>query len=116
MKHAIARAMCVALLTFAYAPAAGLFSGTRSVVTSGTAVTLSASSLLAESISIEANPGNAGYIWVGGSTVSSAGGVGVRLAAGDVYALHPMSAPWDLSTIYIDASVNGEGVSYNYAR
>jgi len=81
--------------------------GTKDVTTAGVPEAL-ASSTACKSVYIKAKLANTGSIYVGGSTVTST--TGITLAAGD-------SIQFDisnLSTVYIDSSVNGEGVGYTY--
>lgn len=75
------------------------------VTTAGTRVALQ-SATTNGGIVIKALKTNTGTIYVGGSTVSSANGF--QLAAGDTVAF----AINDASNVSIDASVNGEGVSW----
>lgn len=101
--------LCAAMLF------ASLFDGTATVTTAGTRVQLSATQILAVSVSIQAKAANTGVIYVGGPTISSSRGV--ALSAGDTLALLPMARHneyYDLRAIWLDASVNGEGVAYAY--
>jgi len=84
----------------------------KTVTTAGTRVALVASSTPARQVFITALSGNTGVICVGGSTVvaSLATRTGVPLDAGDVLAIDVAN----LATIYIDSTVNGEGVSFLY--
>ena len=83
-------------------------SGKTTVTTAGTQVVLSSSTATA-SVTIKALATNTGYIYVGASTVSSTDGF--QLQAGEVVSMDVDN----LSDIWIDSSVNGEGVSYIYA-
>lgn len=93
-------------------------SATKSVTTAGTQVALVSSSTKVGSIVIQANPANAGYIYVGDSTVADTNGI--RLSAGEKitfafdYVAYGVDTSIDISTIYIDSSVNGEGVRFMY--
>jgi len=78
--------------------------GQLNVVTAGTRVNLP--SQACKAVSIAANPTNAGYIYLGDVTVDSTHGR--TLSAGATIDL----AINDLSRLYIDSSVNGEGISY----
>jgi hypothetical protein len=93
------------------APATSIGSGRKTVTTAGTAVTL-ASSTPAKRVTITALDTNTGVITVGGSGVIAASGTrtGVPLSAGDSYELDIDN----LSKVYIDATVSGEGVSFTY--
>ncbi len=86
--------------------------GSKNVTTAGTDVALSSSSVPCRSVAIMAKLTNTGYIAVGSAgvdaTVSS--GDGVLLAAGDTMTIDVS----DLNLVYIDSTVNGEGVRYTY--
>lgn len=88
-------------------------SNRKTVTTAGTAVTLVASTTACSLIDITALSTNTGIICVGNSAVVAASGTrkGVALAPGDTYSL----AIDDVVKIYIDSTVNGEGVSFNYS-
>lgn len=77
----------------------------QNVTTAGTRVQLPA--YACREVSIIAKRGNAGSIYVGGSDVSSTV-YGVDLKANDSVTL----AVSNTNLIYIDASINGEGISY----
>lgn len=99
--------------------------GRKTVTAAGTAVTLAT----ATTVTAGQNPGptansvrdlrvtalstNTGVIVVGGSTVVAAAGTrrGTPLSAGDTVSINLA----DLSKLYIDATVNGEGVSFSYS-
>ncbi len=81
--------------------------GSKVVETAGTAVPLAASTACRKVI-ITAKQANAGVIWVGGVDIES--GVGKPLVPlQDIEILVD-----DLAKIYIDASQNGDGVTYIY--
>lgn len=82
-----------------------VYNGKTVVTTSGTRVTLAASTTV-KSVTIKALATNTGVIYVGNATVSSANGF--QLAAGDSVSMDISN----LNTIYFDSSVNGEGVTY----
>jgi len=84
-----------------------LTSGNTTVATSGTAVTLGAS-LATRSIYIRAKLANTGSIYVGDLTVDAVTNQGIILAAGDSVTLDIANR----TTVYVDSSVNGEGVDY----
>ncbi len=88
--------------------------GNAAVTTAGTAVPLSATKVMANWILIQPKPTNTGKIYLAGSDVSST--VGVQMSVGDADVVWPSATTnaYDLSTIYIDASVNGEGVKFIY--
>lgn len=81
--------------------------GVTTVSTAGTRVALAASTSI-KSVTVKASEANTGYIYVGSSTVSAANGF--ELSARDVVSIDIDN----LSKVYIDSSVNGEGVSYIY--
>jgi hypothetical protein len=69
-------------------------------------VALGASTALKQGVTIKALSTNTGFIYVGGSTVSSLNGM--SLLAED-FIFIPSS---NLASIYIDSAVNGEGVCF----
>ena len=81
--------------------------GVTTVTTAGTRVALSSSTSIA-SVTVKASATNTGYIYVGSSSVSSSNGF--QLSARDAVSIDIDN----LSKVYIDSSVNGEGVSYIY--
>lgn len=85
--------------------------GRKSVTTAGTAVQL-ASTTTCLSLLITANLSNTGIICVGDSTVVAAAGTrtGIPLDVGDSVSMDIT----DLAIVYIDSTVNGDGVSYLY--
>lgn len=84
-----------------------LGNGVQTVTTAGTSVQLSSPSAI-KSITIRAKSTNTGFIYVGASTVSSANGF--QLKASETVSLDIAN----IGTVWIDSSVNGEGVSYIY--
>ncbi len=84
--------------------------GQATVTTAGTAVQLSSTRRLARSLLIVAHDNNTGRIFVGGSDVDSSTHRG--LLAGDSVAFNNPAKAYDLSTTYVDSTVNGEGVDY----
>lgn len=82
-----------------------IYTGKTTVTTAGTQVAL-ASSQTIKSVTIKALSTNTGFIYVGNSGVDSTNGF--QLSAGDTVSLDLTN----LSTVYIDSSVNGEGVTY----
>ncbi len=91
----------------------GIGDGKQTVVTPGTAVQLAAATA-AKWVWVQAYPANTGRIAVGGATVNASTTIGTgrggSLAAGDSVFL-PVA---DLSNLYIDATVAGEGVRFTY--
>lgn len=87
--------------------------GRKTVGTAGSAEAL-AGSTTAKEITITAETDNTGVIVVGGSSVVAAVGTrrGVPLTSGDSFT---MTVPGeDLANIYLDTTVNGDGVTYLY--
>lgn len=84
--------------------------GQQSVATAGTSEQLNGGTSLSipdgASVSIRADGGNAGSIYVGDSTVAS--GNGFVLGAGESIRLHVT----DVADVHIDADNAGEGVSW----
>lgn len=89
----------------------GIGHGVKTVTTAGTDVAL-ASSTACKRIVIQAQTDNTGLIAVGGSGVDAteATGTGIILEAGDVFELEIDN----LADVYIDSTVNGEGVRFTY--
>lgn len=87
--------------------------GFKVVTTAGTAVAL-ATSTPAKWVTLQAYRSNTENIAVGASGVDASAtagtGTGVTLAAGESITL-PVD---NLADVYIDATVNGEGVRYTY--
>ena len=82
-----------------------IYSGNKNVTTAGTQLAL-ATTQAVKGVVIKAKAANTGVIYVGASDVSST--TGFALAAGESITLDID----DLATVYIDSSVNGEGVTY----
>ena len=78
----------------------------KSVTTAGTSVALGSSTTLYSGVRIKALAANVGDIYVGNSSVSSS--TGFVLDAGEEVFVEV----GDLATIHLDASSNGDGVSY----
>lgn len=74
------------------------------VVTAGTRVQLATTT--AKSITVKATAANTGFIYVGGSTVSSVNGF--PLSAGDTVSIDIMNT----NIIWVDSSVSGETCSW----
>lgn len=89
----------------------GIGHGIKTVSTAGTDEVL-ASDTPCKKLVIQAQINNTGYIAVGGSGVDATldTGTGIVLTAGDVFILQIDN----LSDIYIDSTINGEGVRYTY--
>jgi len=87
--------------------------GRKVVAAAGTAEALSAQQDC-KSVTIIAETDNTGVISVGGSTVVAALATrrGTPLAAGESFSLDI----GDLSLVWLDSTVNGDGVTYTYVR
>lgn len=82
--------------------------GQKAVATAGTEVALAASqALFVGQVTIKAWHANAGMIYVGKNPVTLS--TGYVLDAGEVVTLCNVA---NLVDVYVDASVNGEGVSF----
>lgn len=86
--------------------------GRKVVAAGGTAEALTSTKTRVHSVDITAEADNTGVIVVGGSTVVAALATrrGTPLNAGDTKTYLDV----DLSQIYIDATVNGDGVTFDY--
>jgi hypothetical protein len=88
----------------------------KAVTTAGTRVALSSTAKYVKKLKIKALPGNTGVMYLGDVAVSASNGY--PLAAGAEISLVDLF--WkdgdvvDLSVLYIDSAVNGEGVSLVY--
>jgi hypothetical protein len=108
-------------LTFTAAMAAvTVVSTNKTVTTAGTRVRVTSSSTLATSVVLQAGCNNTGYQYVGDSTLTTANGI--RLSACEKFAISADSLPTsamgsiDLTNLYLDSSVSGEGSSVFYLR
>lgn len=92
-------------------PSSAVGDGRKTVTTAGTAVPLQTSGVGGNSTCVTALSTNTGVICVGSSTVLAAAGTrrGTPLAAGESVTFNT-----DPSLLWIDATVNGEGVSFSY--
>lgn len=82
-----------------------LGNGKKLVTTAGTRVQLAATKTV-KSVSVKALASNTGLIYIGDTAVAA--GNGFQLSAGDEQS-YEIS---DLSTLWLDSSVNGEGVTF----
>lgn len=100
-----------ATITGTLAPPSTIVDGSKNVTSAGTAVPLVLTTAC-KRVDITAKLANTGVIVVGASTVVASASTrrGIPLNAGDSYSLE-ISDP---SLIYIDATVNGEGVTFVY--
>lgn len=85
---------------------AAIYHGQKVVATAGTEVALATTQAILSGVTIKALHANTGYIYVGKNPVTN--GTGFVLDAGEQIFVEVA----DLATVYIDSSVNGEGVSY----
>jgi len=96
------------------APNGGLYSGRKVVASAGTAVQLQTTKERCENITITAESDNTGFIAVGDSSVVAAEGTQQGAS------LTPLGSitvkVGDLSKIYIDSTVSGDGVTFAYER
>ena len=83
-----------------------IYHGQKTVTTAGTEVALAASQAILSGVRIKALAANTGDIYVGANPVTSS--TGFVLDAGEEVFVEVAN----LATVYIDSSVNGEGVSY----
>ncbi len=111
----LARLMLVALPLLAYT------GGSTTVTTSGVPVQLSTTPQKVTILTIQAKSTNTGTIWVGGSNVSAANGIGIALGPSGVagqpgasvgYGPQGNAPAYTLSEFFLDATVSGEGVTY----
>lgn len=88
----------------------------KTVAVAGTAEALSATSIFTKAFVIKGISGNTQSIYVGDSTVDNTGfglGADESVRAGDIES-QGWDTTWDLSKVFIDADVNGEGVMVLY--
>ena len=88
--------------------AGNIVGGSQTVTTSGTCVALGSAECYR--VHIRANSDNTGIVAVGGSAVTASPVTGVFLEAAESLTLDVDN----LSKVYIDASIDGEGVSFTY--
>ena len=96
---------------------------TKTVTTAGTQIQVTTSQIYASSIYFEALGSNTGYIYVGGSDVSSTAYI-TRLSAGQGFAIAADSSgnarlggvDIALSELWVDSSVNGEKCQVSYLQ
>ncbi len=83
------------------------YHGQTTVTTAGTEVALASSQVLTSGVTLKALHANTGWIYVGTNPVTLS--TGFVLDAGESIFIEVAN----LATVYIDSSVNGEGVSYS---
>lgn len=85
-----------------------------SVTTPGTPVALSNVALPVWRVDIVAKPGNSGRVCIGDASVNAASKRMAELKDNESYCIQcPNGARLDLSQVFVDATVAGEGVYYN---
>lgn len=86
--------------------------GSLDVTTAGTAVPFSSTDQEVKKMDIQAKYSNTDMVVVGASTVVAAAATrrGVAIAPGQTITIYPTN----LADVYLDAVVNGEGVTYAY--
>jgi hypothetical protein len=83
-------------------------SGQKVVTTAGTAVALGTGRVDGPII-VKALPANAGLVYIGGVNGDVTSSNGMPLAAGNLVLFENVG---DLADVWVDAAVNGEGVSW----
>lgn len=84
----------------------------KTVTTAGTRERLVATSTLVPTATICAKRSNTGLVYIGGSDVADSNTA--PLFAGDCMQLAHPNMLYDLTDMWIDVSVNGEGVTVEY--
>lgn len=89
-----------------------IVSGSKAVTTAGTRVQLVSSPTEAKRLDVTANFNNTDMIVIGGSGVVASQGTrkGVPIAPGNTYTF----TITDVSLVWIDSVVSGEGTTFNY--
>lgn len=108
----------VALATYNAIPSdlETIISSSKTVTTAGTAVALGASTVKCHEVQIQPKQSNTGKIFVGGSTITNTGSNGFVFDV-PVAGTTPPAVSWsitNLGQLYINSTVNGEGVNINY--
>lgn len=83
-----------------------IYNGQKNVTTAGTRVTLGSSQAILSGVTIKAKSTNTGLIYVGDASVAST--TGFILSAADTVFIEVAN----LTTVNLDSSVSGEGVSF----
>jgi hypothetical protein len=86
--------------------------GAKVTVTAGTAIALSSTALPMSWVIIQAKRANTGRIYIGGSTILNTDTGGIYLLASETVKLDFT----DGSKIYINSTVDAEGVTYVYSK
>jgi hypothetical protein len=87
-------------------------SGKKIITTAGVKETLVSSSTPCKEVLVMALPTNTGEIWVGDANVSASDKIGIVLYKGDAISIQIDN----LQKIYLDATVDGDGVSFIYVN
>lgn len=102
---------------------AAYYSGIQTVTTSGTAVQLSSASPVPPTsciaLTIAAKTSNTGTIYIGGTNVSAANKIGVYINSSfpsAYFAPSSTTALYSPQSIWLDATISGDGVSYTCYR
>lgn len=88
--------------------------GKKAVTTAGTPVSLGAGSILVKTIVIKARDANTGKVFPGDSTVNNTDSEQGLNPGDSLTVTWPEDDLGSLGDVYVDASVNGEGVVFWY--
>lgn len=89
--------------------------GVKTVAVAGTAEPLTNTIVGCNELGMQAAPGNTGNIWIGGANVMNDGSTGGLLLVAPTGQPATLSiSTEDLSKLYINSTVNGEGVTFLY--
>jgi len=102
----VAGGVAVATSVSAITLPTAIYAGQKAVAAAGTDEALAASQALASGVTVKALAANTGNVYVGPEGVAAA--TGYVLAAGESVFIEVD----DLAAVWLDAAVNGEGVSY----
>lgn len=92
--------------------------GTQTVAAAGTRIQLSITATSCVSLTVQVLSTNAGVIWIGGSTVSASGKVGLALTNGVTppasayFSPSATTALYVTSAVWLDATNSGDGVTW----
>lgn len=101
------------LISLGFAKSPTLTSSLKTVTTAGTEERLASTSTKYHMLILQAECDNTGYVYIGGSTVASTNGI--RLSACESFTFsgstfQGTNTTFDLYEIWVDVSVNGDGV------
>lgn len=88
---------------------ASTISGQKTVTTAGTELQLATARVVNCAVMVKALPGNGGVMYVGQAAGAVSSSTGMPLSPGDALIFENVG---DLSEIWVDATVNGEGVAW----